>query len=97
MTTVAMYHIIKLLVYFKMKLYCQNYISQQHIYSHEQILKVKNNKHKFFLIKINDHIKSNNAGITNWMHLHQSFKFVQKRNATKWQKKENLFALTCAI
>ena len=75
MTTVAMYHVSKLVFHFKLKLYCQNYISQEHIHSHEEILKVISYKHKFFLIKINDHIKSNNAGITNWMHLHQSFKF----------------------
>ena len=88
MTTIAMYHVSNLVFHFKLKLYCQNYISQEHIHSHEEILKVINNKHKFFLIKINDHIKSNNAGITNWMHLHQSFKFVKKGMQQNCRKKK---------
>ena len=67
-----------------------------YIYIYEQIFKVMNNKHKFFLIEINDHIKSNNAGITNLMHLHPSFKFV-KKECRKIAEKGNLFALTCAI
>ena len=66
------------------------------IYSNEKIFKKINNKHKFFLIEINDHIKSNNAGITNLMHLHPSFKFV-KKECRKIAEKGNLFALTCAI
>ena len=47
-----------------------------------------NNKHKFFLIKIKGHIISNNAGMTNLMHLNPLV-YIYQSNVFKKGMQQN--------